>query len=90
MKPILKQVITSIVIAMALTLILSFVESVLMPTFTNDMALGQLENDNVSFMAWESWSRLQAAFSYIKLGIWGICGVNIGSKIYKYNKKENN
>ena len=90
MKPIFKQIITSIVVAMVLTLILTFVEFALMPTLTNDMALGQLENDNVSFMVWESWSRLQATLYYIKLGIWGICGINVGSKIYKYNKKENN
>lgn len=89
MNPIFKKVIVYIIIAVILTVALSWVEAALMPVLTNDMALGQLENDDAAFIAWESWNRLQVAFTYIKIGIWAVCGFTVGKNVYKYYKENN-
>ena len=89
MNPIFKKVIVYIIIAIILTVALSWVEVALMPVLTNDMALGQLDNDDAAFIAWESWTRLQVAFDYIRIGIWAACGFSVGTQIYKHYKKEN-
>lgn len=87
MNPIFKKVIAYIIIAVILTVVLSWVEAALMPVLNNDMALGQLENDDAAFIAWESWNRLQVAFTYIKIGVWAACGFTVGKNVYKYHKE---
>ena len=92
MKKLIKNIIIIVIITCILCSILGAVGTIIMPTFTNDMAMDQMENDDVSFMLWQTWTRVQNIV-FLSQGLIIALGLTfIGVQIYKYfqNKKENN
>lgn len=86
MKSLIRNIVIKVAVAVILITVLSLVLSAIMPTFGNDVALGQLENDDVSFMQMEMWNRVQNGVTTVQYIITGICGVLIGTDVYKFIK----
>lgn len=88
MKSLIRSIVIKVAVAVILITVLSLVLSAIMPTFGNDIALGQLENDDVSFMQMEMWNRVQNGVTTVQYIITGICGVLIGTDVYKFIKSK--
>lgn len=86
MKSLIRSIVIKVAVAMILITVLSLVLSAVMPTFGNDIAMGQLEHDDVSFMQMEMWNRIQNGVTTVQYIITGICGVLIGTDVYKFIK----
>ena len=86
MKSLIRSIVIKVAVAVILVTVLSLVLSAIMPTFSNDVALGQLENDDVSFMQMEMWNRVQNGVTTVQYIITGICDVLIGTDVYKFIK----
>lgn len=92
MKNLVVKLVAKILIAVILCGILSFTVTSLMPTFGNDVAMGQLENNDVGFVAMETWNYLHNATGWVHALIILGCGVGCGIDVYKFikqNKGEN-
>lgn len=92
MKNLIIKSVVKIVIAIILCALLSSALTIVMPIFGNDIAIGQLENDDISFMTIETWNRVQNSISWVQAIIWIVCLGNVGINTYKYfkNRKETN
>lgn len=88
MKSLIRGIVIKVAVAVILITVLSLVLSAIMPTFGNDVALGQLENDDVSFMQMEMWNRIQNVVTTAQYIVTGICGVLIGTDVYKFIKSK--
>lgn len=88
MKSLIRSIVIKVAIAAVLIAVLSLVLNAIMPTFGNDVALGQLANDDVSFMQMEMWNRIQSGVTTVQYIITGICGVLIGTDVYKFIKSK--
>lgn len=86
MKSLIKSIVIKVAVAVILCTVLSLVLSAIMPTFGNDIAMGQLKHDDVSFMQMEMWNRIQNGVTTVQYIITGICGVLIGTDVYKFIK----
>lgn len=86
MKLLIRSIVIKVAVAVILITVLSLALSAIMPTFGNDVALGQLENDDVSFMEMEMWNRVQNGVTTVQYIITGICGVLVGTDVYKFIK----
>lgn len=86
MKSLIRSIVIKVAVAVILVTVLSLVLSAVMPTFGNDIAMGQLEHDDVSFMQMEMWNRIQNGVTTVQYIITGICGVLIGTDVYKFIK----
>lgn len=92
MKGLIKRITIKIVVTILICSLLSLVLSAIMPTFGNDIAMGQLENDDVSFAVMETWNRIQNGVGWVQASIAAICGISCGIDAYKFiktNKGEN-
>lgn len=58
------------------------------PNLTNELAIGQLQNDDISWSILQTWYTIQHASSVIKVAIGAVCGFSVGSDIYKYFKSK--
>lgn len=86
-----KKILTKLLIAILLSLILAVVSNSLMPILGNDVAIGQLENDDFYFVAMNTWHQTNYYLGLVAAAVWAIFGASISVDIYKYmkNKKEN-
>jgi len=82
-----KKIIINLIVVIVIFIALTIISDAFMPTFTNDMALGQLENDDMSYATWRLWNYVPMIFTIIRLLTCIICGRNIYSAIYM-NKLE--
>ena len=87
MKRLVIRCVSSIAVAIVISLLFTLLLTALTPLISNEMALGQLENDNFSWLALQSW---QAIISILSFGfysvVWLICFLNIIRNIAKYVK----
>ena len=83
-----KKIIINLIIILVVFIAIEMFTDAFMPVFTNDMALDQLENDDMSYSMWRLWNYLPHVFNLIKLIVCIICGSNIFTAIVKM-KKEN-
>ena len=92
MKNLAIKITVKIALAIVLCAILSIVVSSFAPHLSNDLAIGQLENDDMSWTMMEVWHQVQnyTGWGYTIISI--ICGCSIGKDIYAFikNRKENN
>lgn len=90
MKKIIKKSIVKIAIAIILCSILSIVVSSFAPHLSNDMAIGQLENDDMSWSLMNVWYQIQNYAYWIYVAIAVITAGSVITDVYKYlkNKKE--
>ena len=90
MKNLITKSVIKIIAAIAVCLILSLVVSGFAPHITNDMAIGQLENDDMSWSIMQTWNHVLNAVGWVQAGIGIMCGLSVGVDTYKYfnNRKE--
>lgn len=91
MKPLIRKAVTKIFIAILLCALLTAISTAAMPIMTNDMAMGQLENDDVSFMLWDNWTRVQGIIDIAGAAIGIICVGSVGKDVFNFfNKRKEN
>ena len=92
MKALIQKIAIKTIITILILVLISVILTAIMPTFSNDMALGQLENDDVSFMLMETWNKIQNGVAILQSLISAVCIGSIGVDVYKFSKnnKENN
>ena len=86
-----QKIIVKFLIAVLITIIIIAVSQSLMPLLGNDVAIGQLENDDFYFVAMNTWHQTNYYLGLATAAVWAIFGASISVDIYKYmkNKKEN-
>ena len=60
------------------------------PVMTNDIALSQLKNDDMSYITWELYSKLCTIIEIIYYAVTAVCVVSWGYGIYKFVNNKNN
>ena len=75
-----------IIMAIVFCALLTMAASAVAPHISNDVAMGQLENDDISWSLMQSWYMVQNALNTIKFIIFAVCGCSIGADVYKYFK----
>jgi hypothetical protein len=83
-----KKIVINIVVIIVVFTILAIVSDAFMPVFTNDMALDQLENDDMAYATWRLWNYVPMVFTIIRILTCVICGSNIFRTIYKNKLKK--
>lgn len=86
MKDLIRSILMKVLICAILVTFLSLVVSAFMPTFNNDVALGQFDNDDQSFMQLQMWNEIQNGVTVIQYIITVICGFFVGTDVYKFIK----
>ena len=91
MKNLAIKSIAKIVLAIVLCMIFSMAVSNLAPHMSNDMAIGQLENDDMSWTAMQTWNNVLETVGWVQAGICVVCVGSVCVSIIKYikNRKEN-
>ena len=91
MKNLISKSMVKIFVAIVLCAILSMAVSNFAPHITNDMAIGQLENDDMSWTAMQTWNNALEAVGWVQAGICIACAGSVGVSTIKYikNRKEN-
>ena len=89
-----KQFITSLVIKILIFMIVSTAVFVILdacaPVITNNVALGQLENDDASYVIWEVYNRARQLITILYYGVVVCCCASWGYSIYNFVKTKNN
>ena len=78
--------VAKIIMAITFCILLTMAASTVAPHMSNDVAMGQLENDDMSWSIMQSWYMVQNALGAIKFIIFAVCGCSIGVDVYKYFK----
>lgn len=91
MKNLCKKSIMKIAIAVILCACLSMVVSNFAPHISNDVAMGQLENDDTSWSIMQTWNQALQGVELVQAGICIVCIYSVGKDTIKYfkNRKEN-
>ena len=91
MKSLISKSVVKIFIAIVLCAILSMAVANFAPHMSNDMAIGQLENDDMSWTAMQTWNNALEAVGWVQAGICIACAGSVGVSTIKYikNRKEN-
>ncbi len=86
-----RKIIVKFLIAMFISFAIMAVSQSLMPLLGNDVAIGQLENDDFYFVAMNTWYQTNYYLGLATAFVWALFGASISVDIYKYmkNKKEN-
>ncbi len=84
MKSLITKSVVKIVVAIVLCIILSLAVSHFAPHITNDMAIGQLENDDMSWSMMESWNSVIMFVPVIQAGIGVVCGFSVTKDTITY------
>jgi hypothetical protein len=71
---------------MALMLIVTVASNTMMPVFSNEIAMTQMQNDNASFIMMDAYNRIRPMFTVIYYGIVAWFVYWIGRDIYKFAK----
>ena len=86
-----KKIAIKMVIAILITVLIGFISNSLMPILGNDVALGQLQNDDAYFVAMQAWQTTQQWLSLAIAAVWAVVIALITKDVYieMKNKKEN-
>ena len=80
-----------IIAAIILCVIISIIATSVTPHLTNDLAVGQLQNDDISWTLMNAWNQIQnyAGIAYGVVTI--VCGISIVKDFYIFfkNRKDN-
>lgn len=84
-----KKVLTKLLIAILLSLILALISNSMMPLLGNDIAIGQLEQDDGYFIAMNTWYKTNYYLGLAGAAIWAITGISICIDVSKFIKNKN-
>ena len=88
MKKLVSKCIVKIAIAIILCVTISILISSFTPHLSNDMALGQLENDDMSWSLMNAWYQIQSYSGWIYGIVIAWCIFSISKECYKFKKGE--
>ena len=87
MNTVIKKCVMYIIVALLICLALNFLSDTIMPIISNDIAMGQLNNDNFDWFVSTNWlNNVNMAATGLRLLTMFICGLKCGLVIYNYNK----
>lgn len=86
MKQLVSKCIAKTVVAIILCVTISILISSIAPHLSNDIALGQLENDDMSWSLMNAWYQIQSYSGWIYALIGLGFGASISKDCYKYFK----
>lgn len=91
MKNLITKSMVKIFIAIVLCAILSMAVTSFAPHISNDAAIGQLENDDMSWTAMQTWNQALQGVELVQAGIGIVCIYSVGKDTIKYikSRKEN-
>lgn len=91
MKPFLIRAIAKITLACIVIMFISIFLTAFYPTINNQMAMGQLENDDFAFATWEMWQNIYATAQAAIYIVSGITSISVICDVCKYfkSRKEN-
>ena len=91
MKNLITKSMVKILIAIVLCAILSMAISNIAPHISNDVAIGQLENDDMSWTVMQTWNQTLKVAELGYAAIWIVCLGSVGMNTIKYikSRKEN-
>lgn len=82
----IKKVAIKIICAVMICAVIGIIISAFIPTLTNDIAMSQLENDNMAYAAWVGWQNI-VKYAYCAEAIIALLfTISIGFDVYKYFK----
>ena len=81
-----RKVLTKVIFFVALMLIVTVASRSMMPIFSNEMAMTQMQHDNASFVLMETYNSLRPVFNLIYCGIVALFVFGIGRDIYTFAK----
>jgi uncharacterized membrane protein len=82
----IKKVAIKIICAVMICAIIGIIISAFVPTLTNDIAMSQLENDNMAYATWIGWQNI-VNYAYCAEAIIALLfTISIGLDVYKYFK----
>ena len=88
----MKKLISKCIVKIAITIILCITISILISSFaphlSNDMALGQLENDDMSWSLMNAWYQIQNYSGWIYGIVIALCIFSISKECYQFKKGE--
>jgi uncharacterized membrane protein YraQ (UPF0718 family) len=88
MNTTIKKCLIYIIVALLICLALNFLSDTIVPIISNDIAMGQLENDNFAWLVSTNWlNNMNIAITGLRLLTMFICGLKCGLVIYNYNKE---
>lgn len=92
MKNLITKSMVKIFIAIVLCAILSMAVSSFAPHISNDVAIGQLENDDMSWTAMQTWNQALQGVELVQAGIGIVCICSVSKDTIKYikSRKEKN
>lgn len=91
MKPLFKKIFLKVALAAIILSLLSAIFYSFHPLIVNSAAMGQLENDNFAFAAWEAASNLTRVYEMLRGCAVGVTGIAIVVDVYNFfvTRKEN-
>ena len=88
MKPLMIRIIAKIVLVCIFLMFVSILSTAFLPTFHNQMAMGQMTNDDFAFAAWEMWqSTYFNTIQVVTSMVISLTGIWIVFDVYKFFKK---
>ena len=88
MKPLMVRIIAKIVLVCTFLMFVSILSTAFLPTFNNQMAMGQMTNDDFAFAAWEMWqSTYFNTIQVVTSMVISLTGIWIVFDVYKFFKK---
>ena len=83
-----RKIIVKFLIALLISFAIVAVSQSLMPILGNDVAIGQLKNDDFYFVAMNTWHQTNYYLGLAAAAVWAIFGASISIDIYKYMKNK--
>ena len=82
------KILMKLVIAILITIAIVMISTTLMPVLGNDIAIGQLKNDDAYFVAMQAWYNTNNWLSLTAAAVWAWFAASIGVDIYKHYKNK--
>ena len=82
------KILMKLVIAILITIAIVMISTTLMPILGNDIAIDQLKNDDVYFVAMQAWYSVNNLLSFVVAAVWAWFAASIGVDIYKHYKNK--
>ena len=82
------KILLKLAIAILITIAIAMISTTLMPVLGNDIAIDQLKNDDVYFVAMQAWYNTNNWLSLAVAAVWAWFAASAGVDIYKHYKNK--
>lgn len=88
MNKMITKIAAKIILGTVICIIVAIALATTEPILTNDLAMGQLENDNYTFAAWETWNMFRSFMAGAEICIWLAISALVCKDVYDYMKNK--